>query len=415
MSNKAIRNRFLYLIKNWDFSELKKALTYTVFSFLGLLCAVPLILILWILKPFFWLKLGMLRYSRIGHLAMNTDLFLRRRQLGIYPDGPYYCFVSHPDNPANRQLLNMWKRLLPIHESRILCYFFSGMLPILKRTPFHQELPNNDEYDISDNPLNNAKPSLYFTPDEIEKGRELLKQMNVDYQKDEFVCIFSRDNAYLKNYLPYNNWNYQNARDSDIDSLIEATKYLIQKGYTVIRIGSVVSKPINFSHEKLIDYPYSEYQSDFLDIFLVANCKFVLSGGSSGLINLACVFDKPLLIVNMAEFEYPPFGKNCLYTPKKYKYSKTGNYLRIEEAVKLGSVWIDPASYGLETEETSPQEILEATQEMIARLENRFEESNESERLNQIYKKLWEGSDFCKGEAPVGVGWLKKNRALYSS
>jgi putative glycosyltransferase (TIGR04372 family) len=410
MSNKTMRNRLLHAIKNKGFSDLSLAFAYAVFSFLGLLCSVPLILILWILKPFFWLKLGMLNYSRIGHLALNTDLFLRRRQLGIYPDGPYYCFVSHPYNPANRQLLRMWKRLLPIYESRIFCYLFSGMLPILKRTPFYQELPlYSNEYHI----FNNTKPSLYFTPDEMDKGRKLLNQMNMDFEKSEFVCIFSRDSAYLNKYIPYNNWNYQNARDSDIDILIETTKYLIKKGYTVIRIGSVVTKPINFYHEKLIDYPYTEYQSEFLDIFLLAHCKFVLSGGCSGLINVAFIFDKPALFVNMAELEYPPYGKNCLYTPKKYKYSKTGAYLRIEEAAKLGSIWVDPVSYGLETEETNSQEILEATIEMLARLENRFEESNESENLNQIYKKLWEGSGFCQSEAPVGIGWLKKNRDLY--
>jgi putative glycosyltransferase (TIGR04372 family) len=412
MSNKTMRNRLLHAIKNKGFSDLSLAFAYAVFSFLGLLCSVPLILILWILKPFFWLKLGILNYSRIGHLALNTDLFLRRRQLGIYPDGPYYCFLSHPDNPANRQLLRMWKRLLPIYESRIFCYLFSGMLPILKRTPFYQDLPlNNNEY----YELNNAKSSLYFTPDEIEKGRKLLNLMKVDLEKDEFVCIFSRDSAYLNKHIPYNNWNYQNARDSNIDSLIETTKYLIKKGYTVIRIGSLVTKPINFYHEKLIDYPYTEYQSEFLDIFLLAHCKFMLSGGTSGINCVASAFDRPVLTVNQSHIGYPSIAKNCLYIPKKFKWRKTGNYLHIEDAAKLGSFWIDPASAGLETEDASPQEILEASQEMLARLENRFKESTESKRLNQAYQKLWEGSGFCESniKTPIALDWLKKNRALY--
>ena len=84
------------------------AFLYAAFRFLGLIFAVPAILILWVLKPVLWIKVGGLQYLRIGHLALNTDLFLRRRQLGIYPNDPYYLFISNPNNLANRQLLNMW-------------------------------------------------------------------------------------------------------------------------------------------------------------------------------------------------------------------------------------------------------------------------------------------------------------------
>ena len=59
-----------------------RAIIYVVFRFFGRLCALPTILILWILKPIIWLKVGMLSADRLGALALNTDLFLRRRQLG---------------------------------------------------------------------------------------------------------------------------------------------------------------------------------------------------------------------------------------------------------------------------------------------------------------------------------------------
>ena len=288
MFNKGQWNRFLLALKNRDYSTIIRAFLYVVSRFLGLLFAVPTIIILWALKPFVWIKVGGLHYGRIGHLALETDLFLRRRQLGIYPDGPYYCFISNP-NVANRQLLNMWKRVIPVCESSVLSWLYYGMLPILKRTPFYQDLPmKSSEYFE----FNNTISLLYFTHDEIEKGREILSQMNVNFDKDEFVCIFARDATYLKQTIPYNDWSYHNARNSDIDILIETTKYLIEKDFTVIRVGSIVNKPINYSHKKLIDYPYSEYQSDFLDVFLVAQCKFVLAAGASGVVHLADIFDR---------------------------------------------------------------------------------------------------------------------------
>ncbi len=411
MFNKIQWNRFLLALKNRDYSTIIMAFLYGITRFLGLFSAVPTIIILWVLKPFVWIKVGGLHYGRIGHLALNTDLFMRRRQLGIYPDGPYYCFISNP-NPANRQLLNMWKRVITVYESRVLCWLYYGMLPILKRTPFYQDMPmNSNEY----YEFNNTNSALYFTDDEIEKGRKLLNQMNVDLDKDEFVCIFARDDAFLKHTFHYNNFGYHKARDADIDNLVETAKYLVEKGFVVIRVGSIVKKPINFSHERMIDYPYSEHQSDFMDIFLLANCKFVISSGPSGMTDVAAIHDRPMLAVNIGEFGYAPVTKNCLYIPKKYKYINTNNYLHFRDALNLGNFWCDPTALDLETEENSPQDILEATQEMLERLEDGFSYSPDSEKLIQAYHKLWSESTVnarsCK--TPVGIAWLKKNQALY--
>lgn len=405
--NRALRN-----LESGDYSAVIRGFISAGFRLLGLLCAVPTVLILWILKPVFWLKVGRLLNARIGHFALNTDLFLRRRQLSIYPDGPFYCFLCDPTQLANRQLLTMWKRVMPICESRVLTRIYVGMLPILQRTPFYQDLPmnSNEHYEF-----NNAEPSLYFTPDEIEKGRKLLNLMNVNLDKDKFVCIFARDDAYLKNFAPHNNWDYHNTRNSDIDSLIETAKRLIEKGFIVIRVGSIVKKPISFSHEKMIDYPYSEHRNEFMDIFLLAHCKLLIASGISGICNVANIFNTPLLEVDAAECVYIPFGKDCLYIPNKYKYSNTGDYLHFEDAVKLDHFWHNPTDAGLEIEKSSPQDILEATKEMLARLDGQFQYSPESGKLIQAYYKAWNKPENIgsSNKTPIGIAWLKKNQDLF--
>jgi putative glycosyltransferase (TIGR04372 family) len=289
---------------------------------------------------------------------------------------------------------------------------FNGMLPIFKRTPFYQDLPmNSNEY----YEFNNAKPSIYFTTDEIEKGRNLLSQMNVKLDQDKFVCIFARDNAYLKHKVSHMDWTYHDSRDADIDNLVETAKYLIEKGFVVIRVGSIVKKPINLSHERMIDYPYSEHQSDFMDIFLLANCKFTISSGCSGMTDIATISNRPMLTVNIGEFGYAPTGINGLYIPKKYKYLNNNNYLHFKDAVKLGEFWNNPAAQGLELEENSPQEILEATQEMLQRLENRFSYTPDSEKLIQTYHKVRNGAGVyaSPNKTPIGISWLSKNQDLF--
>ena len=405
--------KFVTNLQNGDYRVLYRALVYFVFKFLGLILALPIIIALWILKPFFWVRVGKLHHARIGHLALETDLFLRKRQLGIFPDGPFYCFLCDSRGVANRQLLTMFKRVMRIYEGRIFVSIFDGMLPFLRRTPFYQPLglKNNEYFEF-----NNGEPSVSFTRDEIQRGRELLKNMNVDIDTENYVCVFARDNTFLRNTMAHNDWSYNDRRNSDIDNFIEAIKFLIEKGLTVIRVGSVVNKPISFSHPRLIDYSLSEYQCEFLDIFLIGKCRFFL-GSPSGIGDVALLFDIPRLSVGFAEFGIVPPGKNCLYIPKKHKYKKTGQYLHFNDAfkIKLKPYSINAHELGLELEDNSSEDILEVTREMLGRLEGVFSYSAGEKKLINAYQNLWSQSDvLCKDvPTPIGIEWLKQNKDLY--
>lgn len=405
--------KFLSNLKKGDCSALQRALVYFGFKILGLLFVFPVILILWIIKPFFWLKVGKIHHGRIGHLALETDLFLRKRQLGVFGDGPFYCFLCDSRGVANGQLLSMFKRVIPICQSRLLVAFYDGMFPIFKKTPFFQPLglKNNEYFEF-----NNAKPSISFTQEEIEKGKDLLKIFNVDFENDTYVCIFARDDAFLRQTMAHQNYGYHDPRDSDIDNFIEASKYLIQKGMTVIRVGSVVKKPISFSHPKLIDYSVSEHKSEFLDIFLIGTCKFFI-GSSSGIGDVALLLDVPRLNVGMVEFGVVPTGKNCLYIPKKYKFVETNKYLSFDQAldIKLNPYFRNAHELGIEAEENSPEDILKVTKEMYGRLEGAFKYSPEEEKLVQAFQEKWSQADLvCKDvPTPIGIEWLKENKNLY--
>jgi putative glycosyltransferase (TIGR04372 family) len=131
--------------------------------------------------------------------------------------------------------------------------------------------------------------------------------------------------------------------------------------------------------------------------------------------DVAGISDRPMLTVNIGEFGYAPITKHCLYIPKKYKYLNTNNYLHFKDALNLGNFWSDPTALGLEIEENSSQEILEITKEMLARLENRFSYSPDSEKLIQAYHKLWGESDLMgsSSKTPIGIKWLKTNQDIY--
>jgi hypothetical protein len=81
----------------------------------------------------------------------------------------------------------------------------------------------------------------------------------------------------------------------------------------------------------------------------------------------------------------------------------------------LGEVWKNLADLGLEAEEISSQDTLEATKEILARLENKFSYSPESYKLIQAFLKLLSksGVSGSQTKTPIAIDWLKKNQALY--
>ena len=63
---------------------------------------------LWLMEPFYRLRFGTMYTQRFGQLVTNAELILRTLQLDGIPKRTFYlCFGWEP---ANRQLMEMWKR-----------------------------------------------------------------------------------------------------------------------------------------------------------------------------------------------------------------------------------------------------------------------------------------------------------------
>ena len=110
----------------------------------------------------------------------------------------------------------------------------------------------------------------------------------------------------------------------------------------------------------------------------------------------------------------PNREKRPIYFPQKCKIVKTGQYLHFKEAFNRkyqalckdpGPTSTDAKKLGLTVEDNSPQDILEATKEMLNRLEGIFQYSQEEEKLIQSFQKIW------SNPKPIGIEWLKKNNS----
>ena len=133
-----------------------------------------------------------------------------------------------------------------------------------------------------------------------------------------FVCLMVRDNEYLKEIFPTVDFSYHNYRDSNINNYVLVAEALAERGYFVIRMGARVKSPLNSSHHKVIDYAFNGMRSDFMDIFLGANCEFAISVGT-GMDAVPAIFRRPIVQVNSAPLGYCwTAGEHNLILAKHY-------------------------------------------------------------------------------------------------
>ncbi|MEN6586041.1 MAG: TIGR04372 family glycosyltransferase [Sulfuricella sp.] len=355
-------------------------------------------------------KFSFLVHTHIGHLAANTDLFIRNKALGKTPDDTLFVFLA-PSNPANKQLLEMIKRQLPVIESSYLYYLASELLSKKYQHPLFITGNEYFEYQYSSS-------SFTFTEEEEVAGAKYLEGKGLNLKQDWFTCIFARDHVYSSSLCEKQEADPITFRNADISSYQKAVQHILDKGGFVFRIGSQVEKPLGFSHPKLIDYSMGD-RTDFLDIYLIAKCRFIM-GSNSGICDAARIFDTPYLGINTTPLDWKPYGKNDLFIPKKIRDELTGRFLTLKEFFSRNGIngtklWSDKAlkENSLAYTANSEAEILEVTKEMIARLDGIHEASVEDDMLQAGYHNAyWPNQTAYPVRTPIGQSFIRQNQFL---
>jgi len=269
---------------------------------------------------------------RIGGWTITLDALLRRTQ--DKPRNVDYVFIVHR-KIANSFFYELMKRQVTVVENRVLGFLLLALARI------GNSLKVTDKLDyISPAEVGRYPPIGWFSEQDHARGRDLLTQLGICGKDAWYVCFFARDNAYYETHssgaeLDYVK-TYHSRRNSDIDAQIPAMKFIIDRGGYVIRIGRIASKPVGFSHPRLIDYPFSPYRSDFADIYLPCHGKFLI-GDASGVACMSAIVDMPRGWIN-SELMYSCFPestlvprKNVIFIPKLMRFSDSGKYVTIKD------------------------------------------------------------------------------------
>ena len=376
---------------------------------------IPLFIPLFILKKYFKIQFWRFRGNRIGHLALNSDLFLRRLKLGIIKNNIKHKMIARSDI-ANKQLFKMLKQkmdIITIPESKYIRTITKIMASksVLSQKKLFITLPYNvNEY----HEFNNTTSDLNFTELDENKGKELLQKMKVD--NSWFICFHSRDSSYL-NVQWKKGDSYHDFRNCSVESYISSAEYITKQGGYALRMGSVVSeKMANLNDPKIIDYATS-YRTDFGDVYLLAKCKFFL-GNTAGLFAIATIFNKPIASANVVPIVYPPLRKGDLFIPKKIWSKNKKKFLTFREIIQSKIMTYDFSEdykkNGLIPIENNSEEILDLAMEMNERLNGNWITTKEDEELQKKFKSLFSKNSSCYGfPSRIGTLFLRKNKELF--
>ncbi len=238
---------------------------------------------------------------------------------------------------------------------------------------------------------------IKFNKSEITEGERFLTSCGLN-QDSKYICLNVRDSAYLSQNRK-KDFTKHELRNSDIDTYIESIKVLIEAGYVVFRMGSVFENQVGFNSPLFFDYASNGMRTEFLDIFLGANCTFCISTGS-GWDEIPRIFKRPTLYVNVV-----PILANAIVTrdlllfPKYMRDKTSGELLPLKDLLssflygQSNPMWVD--KYNGIVHDLSSDDLKHATIEMIARTEGRFTPTTQqSDMQKNLRQSLMSMSQF---------------------
>jgi len=119
------------------------------------------------------------------------------------------------------------------------------------------------------------------------------------------------------------------ARNARIETYFEACDFLVNLGYTIVRLGDPSMTPV--VRPGIIDIATSPARSNLLEVFLLLRSEFLIAG-ESGLLGVSYLTNTPLLTVNATEpISAYPIRPDGLFVTKQVIDKESGRRLRQED------------------------------------------------------------------------------------
>jgi len=356
------------------------------------------------------------------YLEMN----IKARMLDLYPKKKMILLVPPNAVVNNPCYLKYWSKYLTVISDPELIQKLAPLEALLM-TPVYSFIHFRGKLywsSLSQGTIreqwvqDNQSPFFTLTNEDHERGWNCLRSLGLP--KDAwFVTLHVRESGWRDGHS-----REEDFRNADIKTYFPAIKTITDAGGWVIRIGDPGMSKLP-SMPQVIDYAHSEVKSDWMDIFLCAQCRFMI-GTSSGMCVVASSFGVPLVMTNLLPaYGVYHFTSRDVYLLRLCFSEKEGRYLSFSELISPPAGTATFQSHydnrNLRVVENSSEEIKALVEEMLEKQDGILKYSEEDEILQKHFRKTTEecGKDYgdlnLVSNARIGRKFLHDHAELLSA
>ena len=171
----------------WQYKQIKeegfpavwrkaKKIPKVVLNLPFVLLAVPVVLVIRILKPFVWIRFGHLLATRIGHFVFDVEYYLCERKTEKQPTKTIDFFFYRWGRPANPFFAKMCERQIRVRKWAEYLFFANHGLPGGYNHEVFPAYLSNGSRDV-EGLFQKIETQLYFTEEENLQGQQFLKKI----------------------------------------------------------------------------------------------------------------------------------------------------------------------------------------------------------------------------------------------
>ena len=326
---------------------------------LGLrLLALPVVLVFYLLRKYMVVEFVLPNVTLFGHLALEPEKILSNiatqgpRPVGE-PKRVLIWSLGKSKDQVNKALVKIWRRELFVLPSAII----DAMHRASKWLPnFEMRVLQFDKLHENDHVLDSCESHLKFTSSEVKIGEKYLRDVGIE-PANPYICLIVREAAWAPPTTGPSSSG--TLRSRSFEDFLLAADSLADLGVAVIKLGAAGT--FKTDGTKIIDYANSKDKSEFLDVYLPAHAKCVVST-MSGPDAVALVGRVPVLYVDIAQYSLCFAGTRLVtWVPARLISQKLGRAMSLSEVCEsgagrfLGSSAFEQA--GIKIEQSSPEQI----------------------------------------------------------
>lgn len=345
--------------------------------------------------------------QRIGHLAIEPDCYLKDLALAGERARPI-LLLAH-EEVANQCLVEHWRQHFAVVQNPLLITLLHPLIfwGILRRElrAYTAVIEGTAASYSTYARWGNRAPLLELSPATHAAGRATLARWGLPPDA-WFVCVHSREGGYSPE-----DEHFHIYRNSPITDYIPAMQAIVAAGGWCIRVGDETMQPLPPGLPGVIDYALSADKSEEMDLFLCAECRFLL-GNTSGLYLVVAAFGRPCALANATPLSISyGVGLRDIAMPKRLK--RDGELIPPSTLLKTSAAHYRYTHLyeeeRLELVSNTPEEIRALAQEMIEQVEGRATYTAEDERRQAAYRRLFvNGTHYSYGAVSrVGRDFLR--------